>query len=105
MQKSFASVVDEKLALDQIPLWYRPTKLKTTFERICLQIILLHPKTKLKNIHRNTKILVPNKIKFTMFGIQSKIIRYAKKENVIYNKEKKMNYKRARSDTDDRISR
>lgn len=40
-----------------------------------------------------------------MFGIQSKIIRYAKKENVIYNKEKKMNYKRARSDTDDRISR
>lgn len=39
----------------------------------------LHPRTKLKNIYSLTKYPPPNNVKFTVFGIQSKITRQAKK--------------------------
>lgn len=62
-----------------------PNKVEIGLQRIkLLPSNCTVPQTKLKNIYRNTKISVPNKLKFTTSGIQSKITRYAKEEN-IYN--------------------
>lgn len=51
------------------------------------------------------KCLEPNKIKFTMSGIQSKIIRHANRQEIMTQDEVNINRNLYRKDTDVRISR
>ena len=54
-QQSLASVMEKKLAQEQIPLWYHPTKPKTILRRICFPSSFTASENKTQKYLQKTK--------------------------------------------------
>lgn len=92
-QKSIALVVGEKISFGlKADLVTANKAYKQALKGLnCFQVIKLHPRTKFMNIHRTQKYPAPNKIKFTMPGIQLRITRSSNKQENATNNEEKVN--------------